>query len=111
MFQPERKLSLKYSPSEPLDHAYSTISYANGPGFSEHYLADKRPQNALSPWKDVRETDYDDKDYRQPAMTPGPDNSETHGGEDVGIFATGKRRTSVRASMSVFHFGAGCNWT
>ena len=91
--QPERKVTLKYSETDPLDHGYSTISYANGPGFFQHYLTDK-PADVLSPWKDVREEDFNNVDYKQPAMTPGPDHSETHGGEDVGIFATGKPKPS-----------------
>lgn len=70
-----------------MDHAYSTISYANGPGFFNHYQKDS---SSLSPWKDVKEEDFESINYKQPAMTPGPDGSETHGGEDVGIFATGK---------------------
>lgn len=63
--------------------AYSTISYANGPGFYEHFTGDKN-----FPWKDVRTLDTENVDYRQPAMTPG-DDSETHGGEDVPIYAMG----------------------
>jgi hypothetical protein len=42
-----------------------------------------------SPWKDPDTFDYDNVDFQQPAMMPGPDKSESHGGEDVAIYATG----------------------
>ena len=71
--------------SDGSSRAYSTISYANGPGFFDHFTGDKDV-----PWKDLRTMDTLDKDYKQPAMTPGPSDSETHGGEDVGIYAMGK---------------------
>ena len=65
--------------------AYSTISYANGPGFYDHFTGDPS-----IPWKDLSTMDTLSVDYRQTAMTPGPEDSETHGGEDVPIYAKGK---------------------
>ena len=67
--------------------AYATISYANGLGYFDHVTNDINV-----PWKDFREftkEQYEDPDFRQPAMMPPPEVSETHGGEDVGIFARG----------------------
>ncbi len=70
-------------------YPYFTVSYANGPGYAYHY---KGADNAnANPWKnpnDLTEA-IEDVNFLHPAMTPGPDNSETHGGEDVGIYATG----------------------
>nr|XP_022910110.1 alkaline phosphatase-like [Onthophagus taurus] len=57
---------------------YSTLSYANGPGYKD-YDENGRP--------DYREDDLSGKDAMFPAMAPL--DSETHGGDDVAIFATG----------------------
>ena len=89
VFDQERGYFVKYSESDPMDHAYSTISYANGPGFYDHFVANFTDIGTESPWKDVRLEDSEDLDYKQPAMMPAPNDSETHSGEDVGIFATG----------------------
>ncbi|XP_023331803.1 alkaline phosphatase, tissue-nonspecific isozyme, partial [Eurytemora carolleeae] len=56
-----------------------TISYANGPGFKDHWTP--------TGWRDVSKLDYNGDDYRQPAMFFAP--YETHGGEDVSVFARG----------------------
>jgi len=45
------------------------------------------------PWKDVSQ-DFpvpiqDDLNFQQPTLWPGPEDYETHGGEDVGIYAIG----------------------
>ncbi|KAL8188209.1 UNVERIFIED_CONTAM: hypothetical protein K2H54_063079 [Gekko kuhli] len=56
---------------------YTSILYGNGPGYT--LKNGKR--------EDVRSVDLDDKDYRQQAAVPLE--SETHGGEDVAIMATG----------------------
>lgn len=45
--------------------AWSTISYANGEGFWEHFTND-----STRPWKDIRELDFDNDQYRAPAMLP-----------------------------------------
>jgi hypothetical protein len=67
--------------------AISTLSYANGNGFKSHHLGAET--NSINPWKDVSKANYEDIDYLQPAMMPGFDGYETHGGEDVAIFAAG----------------------
>lgn len=66
---------------------YATIAYANGLGYFDH-----KSDNVEVPWKDYRifdKSQYEDPDFRMPAMMPPPEESETHGGEDVGIFAVG----------------------
>uniref|UniRef100_A0A671L0G8 Alkaline phosphatase n=1 Tax=Sinocyclocheilus anshuiensis TaxID=1608454 RepID=A0A671L0G8_9TELE len=56
---------------------YTTLMYGNGPG---HKITDnKRP--------DIRNVDTTDKDYVQ--QSAAPLDSETHGGEDVALFARG----------------------
>ncbi|KAK3928457.1 Membrane-bound alkaline phosphatase [Frankliniella fusca] len=59
---------------------YTTLSYANGYGF-EHTL------NADGTVHDPTNDDTDDKKYMFPATVKL--DSETHGGDDVGIFARG----------------------
>lgn len=62
---------------DQFDLPFTTLSYANGPGFKE-----ERP--------DLSKTDSPDPtapDYRQDALLPL--SNETHGGEDVAIFARG----------------------
>ncbi|XP_022916361.2 alkaline phosphatase-like [Onthophagus taurus] len=57
---------------------YTTLSYANGPGY-RGYGEDGRPE--------YTEEELSGKDAHFPAMVPL--DSETHGGDDVAIFATG----------------------
>lgn len=58
---------------------YSTITYANGPGY-------KRPESDGSR-HDISKDDMHDIDYTFPATAPL--SSETHGGDDVAVFARG----------------------
>ncbi|KAI8127746.1 hypothetical protein FF38_08180 [Lucilia cuprina] len=64
---------------------YMTLSYANGPGFKKFYNTKKNyredPRNILAAHK---EEDYD---LEFPATAPME--SETHGGEDVPVYASG----------------------
>ena len=65
--------------------AYSTLSYANGPGFYDHFT-----NETGRPWKNI--SDYNDPQYRAPAMAftmNGDEPYESHGGEDVPILASG----------------------
>lgn len=58
---------------------YATLTYANGPGY--------RPPNDDGSRYDPSQGDYDNPRYMSPALAPL--NSETHGGDDVAIFANG----------------------
>ena len=64
--------------------AWSTISYANGEGFDDHFTKDTEQL-----WQDIREMNFTSDDYRQPAMFKPKKETETHGGEDVPVLATG----------------------
>ena len=63
---------------------YTTISYANGPGYQE-----KIP--------DLTDTDTLDKDYKQ--LSTRPMYMETHAGEDVAAYATGVNSEGLRGTM------------
>ncbi|XP_053454148.1 intestinal-type alkaline phosphatase [Nycticebus coucang] len=66
------------APSKAQDSkAYTSIVYGNGPGFA--VSASGRP--------DVNESESGNPNYRQQAAVPL--SSETHGGEDVAVFARG----------------------
>ncbi|MGH8025184.1 MAG: alkaline phosphatase, partial [Pseudoxanthomonas sp.] len=94
---------------------YTTLNYANGPGYvgasnaqpagpkkfehepSSSEAADGRP--------DLTHVDTEDPDYLQEATTPLK--SETHGGEDVGIWARGPGSEAVRGTVeqnTIYHF-------
>jgi alkaline phosphatase len=72
---------------------YTTLVYANGPG----HVPGARP--------DLREVDTEDPDYHQEALVPR--SGESHGGDDVGIWARGPGADAVRGSVeqnTIFHF-------
>ncbi|CAG4973227.1 unnamed protein product [Parnassius apollo] len=58
---------------------YMTLSYSNGPGYRPHSNGGVR--------EDVTKYDYHDIDFVAPAAVPLE--SETHGGDDVAVFARG----------------------
>lgn len=64
---------------------YTTLGYANGPGYKSGERAD------------LKQEDVTDSDYKQEATVPL--SNETHGGEDVAIFATGAGSSLVSGSM------------
>lgn len=67
---------------------YTTLSYANGPGAV--FPAIKEGETAAQPAgirPDLSEIDTEAHDYKQQALVPM--GSETHAGEDVGIYAWG----------------------
>lgn len=73
---------------------YTTLVYANGPGYVGD---DGRP--------DLSQVDTTGPDYLQEATVPM--GSESHGGDDVGIWATGPGSHAVRGSVeqnTIFHF-------
>ncbi|ETN66325.1 alkaline phosphatase [Anopheles darlingi] len=61
---------------------YTTLSYANGEGYYDTY------ENG-DPNKRIDISSYDLKSYRQRYLATVPLTSETHGGEDVGVYASG----------------------
>jgi alkaline phosphatase len=63
---------------------YTTLSYANGPGFNETF-------------RDLREVDTEDPNYQQIAAVPM--SSETHSGEDVAAYARGPNADRLRGVM------------
>lgn len=52
--------SWKYYIDQENKTAWSTISYANGDGFLDHFTG-----NPEHPWKDIRNMDFTADDYRQ----------------------------------------------
>ena len=79
-----KRRNLWSNPSEGVDIPWSTISYANGLGFYDHFT-----NGSSGPWKDIRKMDFTNDQYRSPAMMPTFDEYETHGGEDVPLLANG----------------------
>ncbi|XP_049779154.1 membrane-bound alkaline phosphatase-like [Schistocerca cancellata] len=59
--------------------SYTTLSYANGPGYQKPGKNCQRP--------DIREDDKSEKNYRFRGMVPL--GSETHGGDDVAVLSRG----------------------
>jgi alkaline phosphatase len=75
---------------------YTTLNYVGGPGHKEDTVQEKRGKQ-VSVRPDLSKTDTTDPKYLQEAMIPL--SAETHGGEDVAIFATGVDAYLVRGSM------------
>ena len=87
---------------------YTTLSYANGRGYTgESDLQPEGPKKCCEGPKtfkgitkgrpDLTKVDTTDPNYLQEAVVPLKD--ETHGGEDVAIFATGANAYIIRGSM------------
>lgn len=71
---------------------YETLSYVNGPGFYYHRRNDST--NVNETWRNVDEDLNRDKPfYRHFAGIYLKD--ETHGGEDVAVYAIGKKHVSL----------------
>jgi alkaline phosphatase len=76
---------------------YTTLAYANGPG-----ACPPSPGGCIR--EDLSDVDTTEKDYKQQSLVFMP--SETHGGEDVAIFAAGPGSELVRGVMDqqeIFH--------
>jgi alkaline phosphatase len=59
---------------------FFTLGYANGPGHFDHSLPTGGRRNPQG-------MNFMDQSFRQPATIP--KSEETHGGEDVGVYAVG----------------------
>ena len=95
---------------------YTTLSYANGPGYVgasvqqpegpkhfDHYANDYQPAKDGRP--DLTNVGTEAPDFLQEALVPL--RNESHGGDDVGIWASGPGSSAVRGSVeqnSIFHF-------
>ena len=94
---------------------YTTLSYANGPGYAGAsssqpagpkkfpHLGKGYEPSAGRP--DLTNVDTQDPDYMQESTVPL--SNETHGGEDVGIWARGPGSDAIRGSVeenAIFHF-------
>lgn len=93
---------------------YTTLGYANGPGYTgasgsqpegpkrfEHWMEDVQPADGRP---DLTNVNTEAPDYLQEALVP--TKSETHGGEDVGIWASGPGSAAVRGSLeenAIYH--------
>ena len=86
---------------------YTTLGYANGPGHtgktdrqpagSKHYPHDAKQSTGDAPRPDLTEEDTEDRSYLQESGVPLK--TETHGGEDVAIFARGPSSQLVSGVM------------
>lgn len=98
---------------DALGQAYPTLSYSNGPGYAgatpEQPGAHKRyphvfTRSEAGVMPDFNTVDTLDPDFLQPALYPL--GSETHGGDDVAVFARGPGAEAVRGSLeqnALFH--------
>jgi alkaline phosphatase len=100
--------------TDALGLPYTTLSYANGPGYQgasdkqpegpkrfPHIVANAQPAKGRAQLTSV---DTEDPDYLQEATLPA--NSETHGGDDVGVWASGPGAAAVHGSIEqneIFH--------
>jgi alkaline phosphatase len=86
---------------------YTTLNYASGPGYTG--ASDEQPAgpkklphtpsqyDAAEGRPDLSEVDTQDPDYLQEALLPMID--ETHGGQDVGVWASGPGSEAIRGSL------------
>lgn len=97
-----------------LGQPYTTLSYANGPGYTgasnQQAAGPKRyPHNpssfeAARGRPDLTHVDTEHPDYMQEALVPS--RSESHGGEDVGIWARGPGSKAIRGTLeqnAIYH--------
>jgi len=84
--------------THPTPTPYTTISYANGPGFSFHY------DNKTGFWRDLSNVDTQADDFQQ--LGSFHFDYETHGGEDVPLYAVGPQAhllTGVHEQSYIAH--------
>jgi alkaline phosphatase len=93
---------------------YTTLSYANGPGYpgasntqaqgAKTFLHEPSDVQPSSGRPDLTRVDTEAPDYLQESMLPLK--SETHGGDDVGIWATGPGSDAFRGTLeqnTIYH--------
>lgn len=94
---------------------YTTLSYANGPGYvgatDQQPEGPKNVRHEASGWQqaergrpNLTDVDTEHPDYLQESTLPL--SNETHGGDDVGVWARGPGSEAVRGSIeqnTVFH--------
>jgi alkaline phosphatase len=93
---------------------YTTLSYANGPGYTgasreqaegaKHFPHLPSHYRASHGRPDLEQVDTTHPDYMQEALVPM--GSESHGGEDVGIWSRGPGSTALRGTLeqnAIFH--------
>lgn len=93
---------------------YTTLSYANGPGYTgasnQQPAGPKRYPHAPSGFEpasgrpNLASVDTEHPDYMQEALVPSK--SESHGGEDVGIWARGPGSKAIRGTLeqnAIYH--------
>ena len=66
---------------------YTILSYANGPSFASHFFLDNSTDAVTRQNLTGRKEFYESFAFQNPSLAPR--SSETHGGDDVGIFALG----------------------
>jgi alkaline phosphatase len=94
---------------------FTTLSYANGPGYTgasnrqpagpKHFLHAPSSVEPSEGRPDLTHVDTEHPDYLQEALVPLK--SESHGGEDVGIWAIGPGSDAVRGTVeqnTIYHF-------
>ncbi len=94
---------------------FTTLSYANGPGYTgasnrqpagpKHFLHSPSSVEPSEGRPDLSQVDTEHPDYLQEALVPLK--SESHGGEDVGIWAIGPGSDAVRGTVeqnTIYHF-------
>lgn len=97
-----------------LGRPYTTLNYANGPGYvgasdkqpegSKHYPHIIESPRAAQDRPDLTRVDTTAPSYMQETISPL--SNETHGGDDVGIWATGPGSAAVRGNLeqnAIFH--------
>lgn len=93
---------------------YTTLSYANGPGYPgasntqpqgpKHALHEPAEVQPSTGRPDLTNVDTEAPDYLQESMIPMK--SESHGGDDVGIWATGPGSAAFRGTVeqnTIYH--------
>lgn len=94
---------------------YTTLNYANGPGYAgasnaqqagpKEFIHEPSSYEAADGRPDLTQVNTEDPDYLQEATTPLK--AETHGGDDVGIWARGPGSEAVRGTVeqnTIYHF-------